>query len=90
MSTRIRLKRFGSPKRPDYRIVVMDQKAPANGRTLDEVGHFHPVQNEENQVVLDEGKIREWLAKGAQPSETVKKILNKNGIQISRVLPVEE
>lgn len=89
MSVSMRLKRFGAAKRPDYRIVVMDRRAPNNGRTLDEIGQYHPVQPEDKQVVINEKKVREWLAKGAQPSDTVKHLLNKNGIQISRK-PVEE
>lgn len=79
----MRLKRFGSKKRPYYRIVVMDSRKPRDGRTLDEVGLYHPIEKEE-QVRLDEDKIKSWLLKGAQPSATVKKILNNNHITIER------
>jgi len=84
MSTSMRLKRFGAQKRPDYRIVVMDRKVPANGRTLDEIGEYHPIAAEDKQIVLDADKVKAWLVKGAQPTDTVKKLLNRSGIQISR------
>lgn len=90
MSTSMRLKRFGAKKRPDYRIVVIDRKAPANGRTLDEVGQYHPVAPEDKQIVLNAEKIKDWLVKGAQPSDTVKKLLNRGGIQISRKPAVQD
>ena len=84
MSVKIRLKRFGTKRRPYYRIVVMDSRAPRDGRTLDEVGLYHPIEAEDKQVVLKEDKIREWLGKGAQPTATVKKLLNKQEIFIDR------
>lgn len=90
MSTRMRLKRFGAQKKPDYRIVVMDNHAPRDGRTLDEIGQYHPTAPEDKQVVLDVEKVKAWLVKGAQPSDTVKMLLNKNGIQISRKPAVQE
>jgi len=86
VSTSMRLKRFGTQKRPDYRIVVMDKRAPANSKTLDEIGQYHPLAAEGKQVVLDVERIKDWLVKGAQPSATVKSLLNKNGIQISRTV----
>lgn len=84
MSVKIRLKRFGTKKRPYYRIVVMDSSAPRDGRTLDEVGLYHPIEKEGEQVRLDADKIKGWMLKGAQPTETVKKILNNNNITIVR------
>jgi small subunit ribosomal protein S16 len=80
VSVRIRLKRFGTKKRPYYRIVVMDSRSPRDGRTVEEVGIYHPIEAEDHQVRLDSDKIRYWLDKGAQPSDTVKKLLNKNNI----------
>ncbi len=80
MSVKIRLKRLGTKKRPYYRIVVMDSRAPRDGRTIDEVGTYHPVEAEDRQVSLKEDKIRDWLGKGARPSPTVKRLLNKNNI----------
>ena len=75
----IRLKRFGAKKRPYYRIVVMDNRA---ARTSDTT--YHPVEAEDRQVTLDKEKVESWIAKGAQPSATVKKILNKQGVSLSR------
>ncbi|MGH0052049.1 MAG: 30S ribosomal protein S16 [Sphaerochaetaceae bacterium] len=82
----MRLKRFGTKKRPDYRIVVMDSRAKPQGRTLDEVGQYHPLAEKDQQVVLKVEKIREWLAKGAQPSDTVRSLLNKNGVTVTRTV----
>lgn len=80
MSVKIRLKRFGTKKRPYYRIVVMDSRSARDGRTIDEVGLYHPIEAEERQVKLKEEKIKDWLSKGAQPTDTVKKLLNRNNI----------
>ena len=84
MSTSIRLKRFGSKKRPYYRLVVIDSQAARDSRSIEEVCQYHPIEAEDRQVLLKEDRIREWLAKGAQPSATVKKILNKHDITVSR------
>jgi small subunit ribosomal protein S16 len=84
VSVKIRLKRFGTKRRPYYRMVVMDSRAPRDGRTLDEVGLYHPIENEEFQTKLNEEKIKSWIEKGAQPTDTVKRILNKNNIYIER------
>lgn len=84
MSVKIRLKRFGSQKRPYYRLVVMDSRSPRDGRALDELGYYHPIEKEEGQVKLKEDKIKAWIAKGAQPSSTVKRLLNKNNIYLNR------
>lgn len=77
MSVKIRLKRFGTKKRPYYRVVVIDSKTARDGRVLEEVGFYHPIEVEEKQFIVEENKIREWLSKGAQPTDTVKKLLNK-------------
>lgn len=83
MSTKIRLKRFGTKKRPFYRIVVMDTRTARDGRSLDEVGLYHPLTgDQEQQVQLDEEKIRSWLEKGARPTDTVRRILNTNQITV--------
>lgn len=69
--------------KPFYRIVVVDSRAPRDGRSLDEVGLYHPIAaDEEKQVTFDEEKIREWLRKGARPSDTVRKLLNKHNVTI--------
>lgn len=82
MSVKVRLKRFGSKARPYYRIVVIDTLKAANGKTLEEVGFYHPISQEDKQVELKEDRIKDWLSKGAVPSATVKRILNKNGIAV--------
>ncbi|MCH3916384.1 MAG: 30S ribosomal protein S16 [Spirochaetia bacterium] len=82
----MRLKRFGSKKRPYYRIVVQDSRVATKGKTLAEVGQYHPVENKENQVVLNVEAVKDWLAKGAQPSATVRSLLNKQGITVSRTV----
>ncbi|MDA8424877.1 MAG: 30S ribosomal protein S16 [Treponema sp.] len=82
MSVKIRLKRFGAKMRPFYRIVVMDTRKPRDGRTLEEIGIYHPIEVEAKQLVIDEAKAKEWLAKGALPSDTVRGLLNKKGITV--------
>ena len=77
MSASIRLKRIGTKKRPYYRIVVVDNKAPRDGKTIDEVGYYHPIEAENKQIVFDAEKVRAWLDKGAKASDTVRSILNK-------------
>ncbi|MCK5250977.1 MAG: 30S ribosomal protein S16 [Spirochaetaceae bacterium] len=82
MSVKIRLKRMGTKKRPYYRIVVMDSRAPRDGRTIDEVGYYHPIETEDKQILIKEDKVKEWLSKGARPTITVKRLLNRNNITI--------
>ena len=82
MSVRIRLKKFGAKARPFYRIVIIDARAPRDSITIDEIGLYHPIESEEKQIVIDEAAARAWLAKGALPTDTVRGLLNKKGIQI--------
>jgi small subunit ribosomal protein S16 len=82
MGARIRLKKFGTKKRPYYRIVVMDKREGRDARTIEEIGIYHPIEVEEKQIRFDEAKVREWLAKGATPSDTVKNLLNKKGVTL--------
>ena len=77
VSVKIRLKKFGSKKRPYYRIVVQDVREPRDGKTIDEVGIYHPIEAEERQIAFDADKVRSWLNKGAQPTDTVRHLLNK-------------
>lgn len=83
MSVRIRLKRFGTKRRPYYRIVVTDSRSPRDGRTLEEVGFYHPIEIAEKQISVREDRIREWLGKGARPSDTVRKLLNNINFRIA-------
>ena len=82
MSTKIRLKRFGAKGRPYYRIVVMDTRSARDSKTIEELGYYQPIENEDQQVKLDEEKIKQWIQNGAQPTATVKRILNKNNINL--------
>lgn len=77
MSVKIRLKRFGTKKRPYYRIVVTDSRNQRDGRSIEEVGLYHPIEVEEKQIIVKEDRVRDWISKGAIPSDTVKRILNK-------------
>lgn len=83
MSVKIRLKRFGTRKRPYYRMVVIDSRAPRDGRALEEVGLYHPIEPEEAQIRIDEERIRAWLQRGARPSPTVRRLLNKKDVRIT-------
>ena len=83
MSVKIRLKRFGTRKRPYYRLVVMDSRAPRDGRAIEEVGLYHPIEPEEQQVRINEERIKAWLQRGARPSPTVRRILNKQDVRIT-------
>ena len=78
MSLKIRLARGGSKKRPFYRIVVADARAPRDGRFIEKLGTYNPMLTDESQrVVLDKDKAKEWLAKGAQPTDRVARFLDK-------------
>ena len=83
MSASIRLKRFGTKKRPYYRIVVMEKTAPRDGKTIEELGYYHPIEAEDKQIVFDAEKVRAWLGKGAVVSDTVRSILNKKNFSLS-------
>ena len=76
---KIRLRRMGAKKAPFYRIVVADSRSPRDGRFIEEVGYYDPMKDPA-EVKLDAEKITAWLKNGAQPTETVKAILTKNGV----------
>ncbi len=76
---KIRLRRMGKKKAPFYRIVVADSRYPRDGRFIDEVGYYDPMK-EPVDIKIDAEKVNKWLATGAQPTETVKSLLNKSGI----------
>jgi small subunit ribosomal protein S16 len=82
MSARIRLKRFGTKKRPYYRIVVMEKTQARDGRTIDEIGLYHPIEAEGKQIMFDVEKVRHWLRQGATPSDTVHRLFNKHGLKV--------
>ena len=79
MSVKIRLKRMGAKKRPFYRIVVADSRSPRDGRFIETVGTYNPLTDPET-VTLKEEKVMNWLNNGAQPSDTVRNILSRNGV----------
>ncbi len=74
MATRIRLARVGSKKNPIYRVVVADGRSPRDGRFIEIVGRYNP-QTDPSTIDLDQAKIDEWISKGAQPSNTVKRLM---------------
>jgi small subunit ribosomal protein S16 len=70
----IRLRRTGTNKRPTYRVVAADSRAPRDGRFLEILGHYNPL-TEPPTVKIDRAKVQAWIAKGAQPSTTVRRLL---------------
>ncbi len=76
---KIRLKRMGAKKAPFYRIVVADARAPRDGSVIDQIGTYDPMTNP-HTVVVDVEKAKKWISNGAQPTETVKKLLKDNGV----------
>ncbi|HHU79080.1 MAG: 30S ribosomal protein S16 [Caldicoprobacterales bacterium] len=76
---KIRLKRMGAKKNPFYRLVVADSRYPRDGRFLEEIGYYNPCTNP-SEVKIDADRAKDWLKKGAQPTDTVRALLKKNGI----------
>lgn len=76
---KIRLARFGSKKNPIYRIVVADEQTPRSGRAIESIGRYNP-QLEPSLIEIDEARARHWLSVGAQPSQPVRRLLQKQGI----------
>ena len=79
MAVKIRLRRMGAKKAPFYRLVVADSRYPRDGRFIEELGYYDPTK-EPSLVKVDDEKVKSWIAKGAQPTDTVKVILKKEGI----------
>ena len=79
MSVKIRLARHGSKKNPIYRVVVADSRVPRDGRTIEEIGRYNP-QTQPSLVEIDAERAREWLSRGAQTTETVRKLLTIAGV----------
>lgn len=79
MAVKIRLRRVGKKKAPFYRIVVADSRFPSDGRFIEELGYYNPLENPV-VVKIDEEKAKKWIGNGAQPTDTVKALLKKNGI----------
>ena len=81
MAVKMRLTRLGDKKTPFYRIVISDSRTSRDGEYIDQVGTFNPLVND-SEVKLDNQKAEDWLKKGAQPTDTVKAILKKNGVNV--------
>lgn len=79
MAVKIRLRRMGKKKAPFYRVVVADSRYPRDGRFIEEIGTYNPCV-EQDQVSIDADAAKKWLGNGAQPTDTVRALLKKQGI----------
>jgi len=79
MAVKIRLTRVGSKKNPIYRVVVADSRSPRDGRFIEIVGRYNP-QTDPSTIDLDETKIKDWMSKGAQPTQPVARLIKAAGI----------
>ena len=79
MATRIRLRRVGRKKQPEYRIVVAEKTAARDGRFIETIGHYRP-REDPAVIQVDGDRARAWLAQGATPSETVRSLLKQAGV----------
>ena len=79
MAVKIRLRRVGAKKTPFYRVVVADSRYPRDGRFIEEIGIYNPLV-EPSEFKIDAEKAKKWIANGAQPTDTVKTLMKKNGI----------
>lgn len=88
MAVRIRLSRGGSKKRPFYRIVVADQRAPRDGRFIEKLGTYNPLlpKDHAERMIVDQEKVAEWLKKGAQPTERLQKLFAGLGLCAAPVI----
>ena len=80
MAVKIRLKRMGAHKSPFYRVIVADSRCPRDGRFIEELGYYNPL-TEPAVIKIDTEKAAEWVKKGAQPTEVVKRLFVKAGIK---------
>ena len=78
MAVKIRLRRIGSKKAPFYRVVVADSRNARDGRFIEEIGTYNPLTNP-STISIDTAKVDEWMKKGAQPTDSVKSLLKRNG-----------
>ena len=76
---KIRLRRMGAKKKPSYRVVVAESTAPRDGRFIEVLGHYNP-RTEPSTFQVDAEKVRDWLQKGAQPTDRVARLLSKSGV----------
>jgi small subunit ribosomal protein S16 len=80
LAVKLRLTRVGSKKNPVYRIVAADSRSPRDGKFIEIVGRYNP-QTDPSTIELKEDKVREWLGKGAQPTDSVRKLLKIQGLE---------
>ena len=78
---KIRLKRMGAHKRPFYRVVVADSRTPRDGRFIEEIGTYNPLK-EPAEIKIDAEKAQKWISNGAQPTDTVRALLKKSGVEL--------
>ncbi len=79
MAVKIRLRRMGAKKAPFYRVVVADSRSPRDGRFIEEIGTYNPL-TDPIEVKINEEKAVKWLQNGAQPTDTVRRLLKRNGV----------
>ena len=79
MAVKIRLRRMGAKKNPFYRVVVADSRFPRDGRFIEEIGYYNPME-EPSVVKLDPEKAKKWIENGAQPTDTVRDLFKKHGV----------
>ena len=79
MAVKIRLRRIGAKKKPFYRVVVADSRYPRDGRFIEEIGYYNPLENP-SELKVDKEKVSKWISNGAQPTDTVKSLFKKHKI----------
>jgi small subunit ribosomal protein S16 len=79
MAAKIRLARIGSKKNPIYRVVVADSRSPRDGKFIEIVGRYNP-QTQPSTIEIDEAKVKDWISKGAQPTDSVQRLMKAQGI----------
>lgn len=82
----IRMKRVGTKKKPYFRIVVADSRSPRDGKFIEELGYYHPIAKEGEQLKVDLDKVKQWFMNGAEPSLVVRRLLNKSNFRFDRAL----
>jgi small subunit ribosomal protein S16 len=82
LAVRVRLTRVGGRKNPIWRVVVADQRSPRDGRVIETIGRYN-AQVDPSEIRLDEERLRHWLARGAQPTNTVKKLMRAQGVSLT-------
>ena len=79
MAVKLRLTRVGSKKNPIYRVVAADSRSPRDGKFIEIVGRYNP-QTQPSTIEIDEAKVKDWISKGAQPTDSVKRLMKAQGI----------